>query len=162
MTTQIAVSAVMAALVCITTMLIQVPNPPTRGYINMGDAMIFVSALTFGPLIGGFAGGVGSALADMFLGYAYFAPFTLVVKGLEGAIAGVLSRRIKRFGSIVGAVVGGVVMVLGYFVTEYFLFGLGAALTEIPGNLSQVVFGMILGIPISHVIKRRLPGSLQT
>ncbi len=162
MTTQIAVSAVMAALVCITTMLIQVPNPPTRGYINMGDALIFVSALTFGPLIGGFAGGVGSALADMFLGYAYFAPFTLVVKGLEGAIAGVLSRRIKRFGSIVGAVVGGVVMVLGYFVTEYFLFGLGAALTEIPGNLSQVVFGMILGIPISHVIKRRLPGSLQT
>jgi len=128
----------------------------------MGDAMIFVSALTFGPLIGGFAGGVGSALADMFLGYAYFAPFTLVVKGLEGAIAGVLSRRIKRFGSIVGAVVGGVVMVLGYFVTEYFLFGLGAALTEIPGNLSQVVFGMILGIPISYVIKRRLPGSLQT
>ena len=162
MTTQIAVSAVMAALVCITTMLIQVPNPPTRGYINMGDALIFVSALTFGPLIGGFAGGVGSALADMFLGYAYFAPFTLVVKGLEGAIAGVLSRRIKRFGSIVGAIVGGIVMVLGYFVTEYFLFGLGAALTEIPGNLSQVVFGMILGIPISHVIKRRLPGSLQT
>jgi len=152
----------MAALVCLTTMLIQVPNPPTRGYINVGDAMIFASALTFGPLIGGFAGGVGSALADMFSGYAYFAPFTLVVKGLEGAVAGFLSRRIERYGSVIGAVVGGAVMVLGYFVTEYFLFGLGAALTEIPGNLSQVVFGMILGIPISHVIRRRLPGSLRT
>jgi len=160
--TKIAVSAIMASLVCVTTMIIQIPNPPTRGYINLGDAMIFVSALTFGPIVGGFAGGVGSALADMLLGYGYFAPFTLIVKGLEGVIAGAISRRIKRFGSTIGAVIGGSEMVLGYFIVEYLLYGLGAALTEIPGNLSQVIFGMILGVPISHVIKRRLPLYLQT
>lgn len=160
--TQVAVSAIMAALVCLTTMLIQVPNPPTRGYINLGDAMIFVTALTFGPLPGAFAGGVGSGLADVLLGYAHFAPFTLVIKGLEGLITGAISRRVERFGSAIGAIFGGAEMVAGYFVVEYFLFGLGAALTEIPGNLSQVLFGMIIGIPISHLIKKRLPLFLQT
>jgi len=51
-TRETAASAVMAALVCATTMLIQVPIPATEGFFNIGDAMIMVSALTFGPIVG--------------------------------------------------------------------------------------------------------------
>lgn len=158
----VALSAIMAALVCMTTMLIQVPNPPTQGYINLGDAMIFVAAVTFGPVIGGFAGGIGSALADVLLGYPHFAIFTLVIKGLEGVIAGIVSRRIEKFGAAIGSVAGGSEMVIGYFIVEYYLWGLGAAITEIPGNLSQVIAGVLIGVPISQIIKRRLPLFLQT
>jgi len=152
----------MAALVCVATMLIRLPIPATQGYFNVGDSMIFVSALTFGPLVGTFAGGVGSALADVLGGYGYFAPYTLIIKGIEGALAGAISRRMERFGPIVGSIVGGTEMVLGYFVTEYFLYGLGAALAEIPLNLVQFIAGVLVGIPISHVIKRRLPIFLET
>ena len=74
-------SAVMAAAVAIGTMVIRIPNP-MGGYFNVGDVMIFVSALTFNPLIGGFAGGVGSAIADI-IGFPIFAIPTLVIKGLE-------------------------------------------------------------------------------
>jgi len=152
----------MAALVCVATMLIQLPTPATQGYFNVGDSLIFVSALTFGPIVGLFAGGVGSALADILGGYGYFAPYTLIIKGIEGGLAGVISRRMERFGPIVGSIVGGSEMVLGYFITEYFLYGLGAALTEVPANLVQFLVGILVGIPVSHVIKRRLPIFLET
>ena len=38
-TTKIALAAVMAALVCVTTMLIQVPIPATEGFFNMWEGV---------------------------------------------------------------------------------------------------------------------------
>ena len=105
----------MAALVAVATFLVQVPIPATKGYLNFGDIMIFVSALTFGPIVGGFAGGVGSAISDVASGYAYFAPFTLIIKGAEGLIAGLISNRLSRKRDIIAVVVAGVEMVSGYF-----------------------------------------------
>lgn len=93
LTLLLARSAIMAALVAVATFIVQIPNPATKGYFNIGDIMIFVSALTFGPIVGGFAGSVGSAISDVAGGYGYFAPFTFVIKGVEGIIAGLISNR---------------------------------------------------------------------
>ena len=60
----ITVTAVFTALVFLSTYLFQIPIPATQGYFNLGDIMIFISALTFGPTVGGFAGGIGSSLSD--------------------------------------------------------------------------------------------------
>jgi uncharacterized membrane protein len=68
----------------------------TRGYFNLGETMVYLSALVGGPFVGAFAGGVGSALADILLGYNAFAPGTLVIKAAEGAVAGLLYRRLSR------------------------------------------------------------------
>jgi uncharacterized membrane protein len=68
-TAVIAMAAVMAALVCMATMLIQVPIPATEGFFNVGDALIMVAALTGGPIVGAFAGGVGASLADLLGGW---------------------------------------------------------------------------------------------
>lgn len=156
---RVAASGVMAAFVCVATIIVQIPNPPTRGYINIGDAMIFVSALTFGMAVGGFAGGVGSALADILSGYSYFAPITLVVKGLEGLIAGAISNGKSWRRDLLAVVTGGSEMILGYFVSEAFLMGFGvvAALTEVPGNIFQIVAGALIGIPVSSIIRKYLP-----
>ena len=54
----VAQAGIMAALVAVATFLVQIPIPATKGYLNFGDIVIFVSALTFGPIVGGFAGGV--------------------------------------------------------------------------------------------------------
>ena len=67
---EISIWATMAALVCIATLIIRIPNP-MGGYFNIGDVMIFVSALTFGPIVGGVAGGIGSSLADL-IGFPVF------------------------------------------------------------------------------------------
>jgi uncharacterized membrane protein len=92
-TTQLSMAAVFTALVFVATTIFSVYVPQTRGFFNIGEVMVFTTALLFGPIIGSFAGGVGSMLADLFLGYWYYAPATLVIKACEGGLVGILSRR---------------------------------------------------------------------
>src|SRR3989442_5761412 len=88
--------ALLIALTKVATMLVQVPTPATQGYINLGDSMVYVSALLFGPLAGLLAGGIGSALADWLTGYQQFAPYTLVIKGLEGLVVGLIAWELLK------------------------------------------------------------------
>jgi uncharacterized membrane protein len=152
---------VLTALVTAVTMATFVPFAPTKGYFNVGDAMVFFSALTFTWRYGGICGGFGSAAADILLGSGFFAPLTLVAKGSEGAVCGLLCR-IKgghKFAVVLGIVAGGACMVLTYFVGELLLLnvGLGAALTEAAGNTLQVVVGGTIGALLSHSVKKAYP-----
>jgi uncharacterized membrane protein len=157
----VAQAGIMAALVAVATFIVQIPIPATKGYLNFGDIMIFVSALTFGPVVGGFAGGVGSAISDVASGYAStYAPFTLVIKGAEGIIAGLISNSLSRRRDIVAVVVAGVEMVSGYFFAEFYGLSLRwAAAAEVPFNILQIVVGGVIGIPIAIVLLKRLPGT---
>jgi len=91
----VAASGIMAALVFVLTAIFQITITATEGYFNVGEIGVYISALIFGPYVGAFAGGVGSALADIATGYSIFAPGTFVIKGCEGFLAGILLRRIK-------------------------------------------------------------------
>lgn len=152
---------VMTALVSMGTLIIRIPNP-MGGYFNVGDVMIFVGALTFNPIVGGFAGGVGSAIADM-IGFPVFVLPTLIVKGLEGFLAALVTNRKSFFRDILAVVVAGSEMIVGYFLVEAYplQWGLGGALKEVPGNIAQIVVGGLVGIPIAHVMRRRLPEILK-
>ena len=92
---QLAIAAVFAAMVCVATLVFVVSVPATGGYFNVGETVIYVAALLFGPLVGAFAGGVGAAIADMFVA-PQFALGTLVIKGCEGAIVGFLNKKALR------------------------------------------------------------------
>ena len=94
---QLSITGIFTALVCIATISFTVYVPSTKGYFNIGETMVYTSALLFGPFVGAFAGGVGSMLADVFLGYYYYAPATLVVKAFEGFLVGFLSRKGRVF-----------------------------------------------------------------
>ena len=152
---------VMSALVAVGTLIVRIPNP-MGGYFNVGDVMIFVAALTFNPLIGGVAGGLGSAIADI-IGFPTFAIPTLVIKGLEGLLSSLISDKKQVYRDVLAVFVAGAVMVTGYFVVEFFVFqwGLGGALAEVPANIAQVTIGGIVGIPIALVLRRRLPEILR-
>ena len=146
----------MIALVCIATMVIQIPMPGTNGYVNIGDSVIFISSILFGPITGMIAGGVGSALADILSGYAHWAIFTLVIKGLEGYLVGVLIRKhITITKSIFSTGIGTIVMVIGYFIAGIILKGsviISAA--SIPGNLIQGIVSMVIAIPLSYSLSK--------
>lgn len=223
--------AIATALVCAATMLFTVYVPATKGFFNMGETMVYLSAILFGPLIGAIAGGVGSMLADLLLGYYYYAPATLLIKASEGFITGFLcSRSVKLskrgwkiltffLGLLIGislalvgstyysgnieltlgyiiftqyiphafwlalgaavvislvstglivepevgwtilsVILGGLTMVLGYFIYEaYFigpLFGIEAvAIAEVPINIGQMVIGLVVAVPTAKAIK---------
>ena len=208
--------------------------PQTTGFFNIGEIMVYATAILFGPLVGALAGGIGSMLADLFLGYPHFALATLLIKGCEGGIVGLLSRKklglsknqwkfftfvaglvvgllLAGVGSIyysgsvelyigipppeipnfvltvppvfwygLGAlvalltaltgfafdpefgwliltiIVGGSVMVAGYFLYEQFFLGV-AAVTEIFFNICQMSVGLIVSIPLVRAVRRYLP-----
>ena len=91
----VAYSVVFAALVYAAT-LVSIATPVTKGYFNLGESMVYTAAVLGGPAVGAIAGAVGSAAADLTLGYAHYAPGTFVIKGLEGYIVGWLFGRFRR------------------------------------------------------------------
>lgn len=144
-----------SAIVCAGTMLIQIPVPQTKGYINLGDALVLTIALLFGAKIGGLAGGIGSALADIILGYVHWAPFTFIIKGIEGIIAGSLAYRAQKTSlKTLFLILAGIEMVAGYFIVEIFLYGIGPAIVELPGNCFQAGSGILISILLVLAIKR--------
>ena len=160
-TRQIAVIAVMSALTMVATM-ISINFAPTGGYFNLGDVIVVTTALLFGPLIGGVAGGLGSALADMYLGYGVFAPFTLVVKGTEGFVVGYIAggkEGVSRNRKIIAWLIGGIIIIAGYWISEVFFLGMTAETATAEAltiNILQAIIS-VLGIPISDQARKRLP-----
>jgi uncharacterized membrane protein len=118
---KIALAAISTALVSVATIAFSVYVPQTHGFFNVGETMVFTTAILFGPLIGGFAGGVGSMMADILLGYPYYAPATLIIKGAEGGIVGYLSRKKPSFSKnswkiftfLIGSVIGLSLSIIG-------------------------------------------------
>jgi len=148
----------MTAATAAVTMVISIPFPPTRGYFNLGDAMVMLAGLLFGARLGGIAGGVGSAISDVLLGYGYFAPLTLIIKGTEGFLAGLIGNSRKLSFKVAGVVAGAIAMLVGYFSVETPLYGVGAALAELVTiNSIQVFSGAIISLALSQIILRTYP-----
>lgn len=158
---KLVLAALMAALCTIMTMVIQVPSP-MQGYVNLGDCAVLMSAWVLGPLYGGAAAGIGSALADLLSGYAHYVPGTFAIKLVMAVAAALIFRAATKkglsassvlLGQIVGGVVAEVIMVLGYFAYASLWLGKGlAAAASIPGNIVQGVFGLVAATVVYTVL----------
>ena len=141
-------SALFAALVLVATMFFHVPLAG-NGYANLGDCFVIVGAL------------IGSALADLFLGFAIYSPATFIIKGLMAVVACLVFRalnkkgeKLKYVGLILSAVCAEIVMVVGYFVFELFLYGTTVATVDILGNATQGVVGLVSAIVVYTVLDK--------
>jgi len=160
---KIAVAAIFAALVAAATLLFVVPIPATSGYFNLGETLIYVAALLFGPLVGAIAG-AGASIADALVAIQY-APGTFTIKAIEGFLVGFLYKKISRktksltVSASIAIVIGGFEMVLGYFLYETLVLGYPFALAavEVPFNIVQMLFGLIVAVPVMHAILRVFP-----
>lgn len=161
-TKQLALSGLMAALVLVGTVLIQVPTP-TRGYIHIGDSMVYLCGIFLGPLAGGLAAGTGSLLADVFSGYGIYAPATFFIKTLDAMAVGFIyslfssgktTWTLRLTWYVIGIMVGGTVMVAGYLVFETFLYGFATAALGLVPNIVQAAGGAILAFPLVLALER--------
>ncbi|MBQ5919262.1 MAG: ECF transporter S component [Lachnospiraceae bacterium] len=156
-TKKMVMAALMAALACIMTMIIKVPSP-LKGYVNLGDCIVLVAGWMFSPTYGLLAAGIGSAMADVFSGYLLYAPATFVIKGLMALTAyygyKLCSKKIGDLPSrIISGVMAEILMVLGYYVFEGFLYGFIPSLVNIPANAVQGVAGLIIGVALIKILK---------
>lgn len=156
---QMVLTAVFAALICVATMQIQVPTLVTNGYVNLGDGFILLAAWILGPVYGFAAGGIGSALADLLLGYASYAPGTFVIKGLIAVVCALvfqgLSKVIKLnvLSQVIAAVIAEAWMVVGYFLYEAFILGYGLpAAASMLSNTTQGIAGVVISVVLVQIL----------
>jgi len=157
-TQKIVMTSLLAALCCVATMIIKIPSP-LKGYLNLGDCVVLLSGWLLSPLYGFLAAGVGSALADGFSGYVTYAPATFIIKGLMALVAffgfKILRNRIGNLPSkIISGIVAEIVMVLGYFVFEGFLYGFIPSIANIPANAVQGVAGIFIGTFLIKIFEK--------
>lgn len=156
-TGRMVLTALMVCLVLLATYIIKIPSPFTQGYVHLGDTMIFLSVLLLGKKGGAAAAGLGSGLADLMGGYAAYAPWTFIIKGLMAFIMGAFieaaTRKKKhhmKIGSvplveIIGMVIAGTEMVIGYAVVDGVLAGnMLAGILGAPFNVGQFTVGLVL------------------
>lgn len=157
---KLVLAALFAALCTVLTLIIQVPSP-MQGYLNLGDCAVLLAAWVLGPAYGAAAAGIGSMLADLLAGFAYYAPGTLAVKGAMAAAAGLLFSMLNRpSGRLLPAqLVSGIaaegIMVAGYFGYACLLLGKGlGAAASVPGNIVQGIFGLAGAITVYALLNR--------
>ena len=138
-TLQITLTAVFAALICLFTALVKVPVGP--GYVHFGDALLYLYAVLSGNWWAILAGALGEGLADIAGGYAAYAPFTAVIKALMALVVVLIVRKVGNekllsWKTVLATLLAGVINVGGYFIVDYILYHVGAAV-DVPGNLIQ-------------------------
>ena len=142
-TKKLVFAALLAALVCVSTLIITV-TLPGGGYFNLGDCFVITSGVVLGPLFGFLAAAIGSGLADIISGYALYAPATFIIKGLMALVVGFIclknNKMLKVFFS---GVVAEIIMIAGYFLYELMLNGFSLAILGVAGNALQGVVGVI-------------------
>lgn len=150
-------TALFAALTCAAAALLHIPSP-IGGYFNLGDAVLLLGACLLPPFWGAAAGGIGAALADVLLSYVLYAPATFVIKFLTALTAALLLRSQKAHrlrGAVLGAIVGELVMTAGYFLYEWWLYGLaGSTEALLTTNLPQAAVSAAAAILIYFVLDR--------
>lgn len=154
-TKRLVLTALFAAATTVATYLLRIPF--AHGFLNFGEIIIYAAALTLGPMVGGIAGGLGAALADIFAGYMIpWAPITFVVKGIEGYFVGKLGYGRGIGGGVIAVLVGGFAILIGYPVAAGLLYGWPAALPELYIDIAQVISGGIVALPLSVTLRKIL------
>jgi len=151
------------------TTFIRIPIPVSNGYFNLGDTFVMLSSILFGKYVGLFTGMIGPTLSDL-VGYPQFAPATLVIKGIEGFIVGLIAKSGNKEENhkkvIFGLSIGVVIIVIGYFVFEAFVYpfigqyvplfrvtDFNAAIGELLPNFIQGLLSAILAYSVWKIFR---------
>lgn len=133
--------------------------PAGIGNINLSDSMILFCAMLMGPIPALIAGIIGATLSDLAAGYTIYIPATLLIKAGMALLLWLIWKLLKNQNYMLRFVIGGVVaeffMVLGYFVYESAVLGLGLGATaNIPANLLQGALAVGLSVGVYAAFKK--------
>ena len=143
-------------------MMVQIPVP-TAGYIHFGDVFVLLSGWLLG-FSGVIAAGIGSMFADIFTGYASYAPITFLDKAATALVAWlvyalfkkILPRKGAFIGLILSAILGELVMAAGYIGYEWLLYGFGKAILNLIPYLIKGGISVLMACLLYPVTKRMM------
>ena len=165
-------TAMVTAMVMIATTFFKIPN--AMGYIHLGDGFVLLAAIILPKKYACFAGGVGAGLADIYGGYAVWAPWTLVIKIVMVLIVQLffdfLMKRASNgkyiakiagipFAELFAYVLAVLWTVSGYYIAQGFISGNWAApIADVPGNVLQAAVGSVIAILVSVALGKTALG----
>lgn len=161
-TRMLVISALFVALTLVATMFINIKLPiaGNGGLIHLGNIPLFVAAFVFGRRTGAIAGAFGMGLFDLLSGYTIWAPFTFIIVGAMGYVAGVIAEKVPGKRVLVysmAVVVAMLIKVVGYYFAEVVLYSNWIQpFGSIPGNVLQVGFAGLVVVPLVARIKKRI------
>ncbi len=156
-TKKLTTAAIFTAIICVVTTFVAIPAPAI-GNINLGDIFILCAAWLLGPVYGALAAGLGACLADLFSGYAIYAPATFIIKALMAIccyfLFAAVSRLIRKhfFARLLSAFCAELVMVFGYFAYECIIYSPNAAIASVPFNLFQGSICLVIGTVVGQLL----------
>jgi|GEM_PF-31336 len=92
------------------------------------------------------AAAVGSMLSDLIGGYMVYVLPTFLIKGLVALVAWKLCRKDQPLLALLSFLLAEAVMVLGYFLLEWALYGVASAAAAIGPNVVQGIAGVLIGM----------------
>ena len=138
--------------------MIMIPSG-TGGYINLGDGFILLFSSFLSPFSSFLIGGVTSALVDVFSGYGIYAPYTLLIKGLEAVLVSVLFQKWKEKFKLHIYILASLIMFFGYFlatwnITQSLLVAIGTLLGNAIQGLSGICIAYLLYNRFSLILSK--------
>ena len=148
--------AMMAAIIFVCTYTFKVPIAITGGYTHLGDCAIFVGVMILGRKDGTVAAAVGAALSDLLGGFLIWVIPTFVIKGVMAFVMGTVVEKVlpeKKGNWLLGAILGGILQIIGYQLVKIVLISPAAALATIPTITAQTVAGIVIGAVVITVLQ---------
>lgn len=138
----------------------KLPIMGNGGLIHLGNIPVLVAAFVFGRKTGAIAGAVGMGLFDLLSPWTIWAPFTFVIVGIMGYVAGLISEKAKNnkiLFNTLAVLAALVIKIVGYYFAEVILYhNWVQPFGSVPGNFLQVAVAGIIVVPIVARIKQRV------
>ncbi|MGT2888656.1 ECF transporter S component [Streptococcus didelphis] len=141
--------SLLTALTIILGKFISIGTP--TGFLTLLDAGIYFTAFYLGKKEGMIVGALSGFLIDILSGYPNWMFFSLIAHGSQGYFAAFKGK--KRW---LGLSLASLCMVGVYFLASIPMYGIGAALAGIMGNLAQNFLGMVIGYLIFVSVSKAL------
>lgn len=159
-TKTLVINALFIAFTLAATMFInlRLPIMGNGGLIHLGNVPLLIAAFVYGRKTGAIAGAFGMGLFDLISGWTAWAPFTFVIVGAMGYVAGLIAEKVPGNRVLVYAlavVAALVIKIVGYYFVEVILYGNWIQpFGSIPGNVLQVVVAAVIVIPLVGRLKK--------
>lgn len=163
----------MAAMVFVGTYIrITIPTPLGPTMLHLGNVMCILSGLILGPVSGGLAAGIGSAIFDL-LDPNFAAEFwiTFIMKGFYGLVVGLISHSggadgLVRKRNIAAAIIGALGYTAIYTLKNYIMMHLvlgnpmtavkPVLITKATVSLGNAVVAVLLALFLHEAVGKRV------
>lgn len=137
----------MSMVIILSTSWTCIPVP--GGHLYFNDTVIVLASIVLDPVYAFAVGGLGAFLGDLIL-YPQAMFVSLFAHGLQAIAISIISHKALKkkpvVSSIIGALVGAVIMVIGYTIGRAFVYSTPEyAIIKLPFEVLQAALGVVFG-----------------